>query len=289
MENKTAAQEIGTHMDRDTEATAGEGRTERNMTVPNPMNHSEMNGALQSILDIGELLLESGAEVHRVEDTIKRLCKAYGFGRTDVFSITSSIVVTALAGDGQTVTQTRRIYDVNTDLALIEKLNGFSRELCRSPLPTAEIEKRLAEYRNSAHQNSILRCAAYAGISAVFAAFFGGNAMDSLAAALAGIVLFGTVEFSGRLRLNSIFQLMGCSAVTAVAVMLLYKAGIGVHPERVMMGNIMLVIPGVQFTTALRDMMNGDNVNGTLNLCEALMKAVAVAIGFVFVRTHMGM
>ena len=46
------------------------------------------------ILDMGELLLTSGAEVLRVEDTLTRLCTAYQFRRINVFSITSSIVLT---------------------------------------------------------------------------------------------------------------------------------------------------------------------------------------------------
>ena len=49
---------------------------------------------LKSILDAGEIILKSGGEVNRVEDTITRMCLAYGFLRADVFTITSSIVVT---------------------------------------------------------------------------------------------------------------------------------------------------------------------------------------------------
>ena len=51
---------------------------------------------LACILDMGELLLVSGAEVRRVEDTLTRLCAAYGFERADVFTITSSIVLKRL-------------------------------------------------------------------------------------------------------------------------------------------------------------------------------------------------
>ena len=46
-----------------------------------------------------------------------------------------------------------------------------------------------------------------------------------------------------------------------------------------MIGNIMLVIPGIQFTTALRDMINGDTISGLLNMSEAVLKAISVAMG----------
>ena len=83
--------------------------------------------------------------------------------------------------------------------------------------------------------------------------------------------------------MNSLIQTSICSAVTAIAVLLLVRLGIGVHPDKIMIGNIMLVIPGMQLTNSLRDMINGDTVSGVLNLSEAILKAVSVALGFAIV------
>ena len=69
----------------------------------------------------------------------------------------------------------------------------------------------------------------------------------------------------------------------ALAVLLLVGASIGVHPDKIMIGNIMLVIPGIQLTTSLRDMINGDTISGLLNLSEAILKAISVALGFALV------
>lgn len=104
--------------------------------------------------------------------------------------------------------------------------------------------------------------------------------MDGAAAAISGAVLYATLHGSAVLRLNSIIQNMFCSAVTAISVLLLVRAGIGVQPDKIMIGDIMLVIPGLQLTNSLRDMINGDMISGLLNMSEALLKAVAVAIGF---------
>ena len=107
--------------------------------------------------------------------------------------------------------------------------------------------------------------------------------MDGCAAALSGLVLFVTLQFSATLKLNSIIQTMICSAITALAVLLLVELGIGWQPDKIMIGNIMLVIPGIQFTTALRDMINGDTISGLLNMSEAVLKAISVAMGFAVV------
>ena len=82
---------------------------------------------LCAILDAGELLLTAGAEVARVEDTIRRMAQAYGFGRVDVLTITASMIVTAQAEDGAVLTQTRRILRRETDMRRIEAVNALSR------------------------------------------------------------------------------------------------------------------------------------------------------------------
>ena len=92
--------------------------------------------------------------------------------------------------------------------------------------------------------------------------------------------MFATLYGSATLKMNSLIQTMFCSAVTSISVMLLVGIGIGVHPDKIMIGNIMLVIPGIQLTNSLRDMISGDMISGLLNMSEALMKAISVAMGF---------
>ena len=64
---------------------------------------------LHIFLDMGDALLNSGAEIFRVEDTLNRMGYACGAAQMNVFVITSSIVITMeFPGEGAR-TQTRRI------------------------------------------------------------------------------------------------------------------------------------------------------------------------------------
>lgn len=54
----------------------------------------DYNKIVQGILDIGEAMLQSGAENFRLEDSFYRMCRSYGFKRSDVFVIPSNIQVT---------------------------------------------------------------------------------------------------------------------------------------------------------------------------------------------------
>ena len=89
------------------------------------------NRLLHLLLDMGEMLLASGAEINRVEDTLQRIGRAYGAAKMNVFVITSSIVITMEKTDGELLTHTRRInYTGSTDFTMLEQLNALSRNCC---------------------------------------------------------------------------------------------------------------------------------------------------------------
>lgn len=240
----------------------------------------EQERLLACLLDMGVLLLTAGAEVMRVEDTIARLCAVYGFTGSDVFVITSSIVLTARTPAGDVLTQTRRIRERDTDLGRVEQVNALSRQLCTRPLPAAELSRAVRQIEASPGCPPLLRLAACIGVSAVFALFFGGSAFDAAASAAAGAALFAADRLGRRLRLDGIPLAFFCSVPAALTVLLLRAAGLPCTPDLAVTGNIMLLIPGLALTTSLRDMIRGDTISGLLGFSEAIVKALAVAAGF---------
>lgn len=255
---------------------------EDNLLSPSP------DAVLACILDMGELLLTGGGEVFRVEDTLSRLCTAYGFQKINVFSITSSIVLTVECPDGKILTQTRRIIARGTNLQCVAQVNALSRQLCASPVPVAEFQKKLEEIRKEKTYSRPVMAFGYALISCVFAIFFGGSWLDGLAAAISGLVVYFSQLLIGRLRMNNLLENLLVSAFTALTVVLLVQLGIGHSPAKITIGNIMLLIPGISFTTSLRDMINGDTISGLIGISEAAIKAIAIAIGFALVLVQMG-
>ena len=104
----------------------------------------EENRLLHLMLEMGEKLLESGAEIKRVEDTLERIGLAYGAARMNVFVITSSIIITMETTDGRLLTHTRRINFANsTDFTALEQLNELSRQCCKNSMPLDEFKRRM--------------------------------------------------------------------------------------------------------------------------------------------------
>ncbi len=126
---------------------------------------------LDCALDIGEQMVICGAEISRVEDTIERICRAYGAQRVDVFTITSCIITTVKFDDGRPITQTRRIHASCNDLTKLDKLNALSRYICETKPDCDKIRSEFKRLSASKSYPIIGQYANFALISASFSVF----------------------------------------------------------------------------------------------------------------------
>ena len=241
----------------------------------------EQPGALlHCFLDIGEAMLAAGADVNRVEDTLSRLGRAYGAVRMDVFVITSSIVVTMSLPDGRDVTQTRRILTPGgTDLTVLEDLNALSRRCCTCPLPVDRLRRETDALTQSAPKPLWVYVGSALGAGSC-TMFFGGSVWDGLSTAAFGLAICWLQRrFSGICPNRLVFNLLSAMAV-GVSITLWAALLPMLHMDKIMTGDIMLLIPGMAMTNAVRDTMVGSPISGVMRLIETLLWAGALAMGF---------
>ena len=237
---------------------------------------------LQSILDVGEEMIVCGAEVSRVEDSIERMCESYGanYERINVFIITSNIQVTLETPDGRILTQIRRLIRHGTNFDKLDYLNDLSRYICANQPDYDEIQERLQEVMSRPEPRKLLKIFGAVIIAASFTVFFGGNWLDSIAAGFVGLVIVLMELFFAKHEPNQVIYNFIVSFVSGVAALLLVKLGLGDHVDKIMIGGIMLLIPGIAMTNSVRDMLIGDVMSGWFRLLNALLIAGAIACGF---------
>ncbi len=235
------------------------------------------------IMDIGEQMLVSGAEVHRVEESIYRMCNALGAKRVDVFIITSSMVVTVHTKDGDTFTQTRRVTSTGTDFEKLHHLNSLSREICQKDLTAGEMKQKLNAISNCKKCPLWLEFVCFAAIAAAFALFFGGNVTEAFVAFGVGALMRLGAFLSEMVISNKIFNKFFCTVITTLLAFFAVKLGWIPSVDNVIIGNIMTLIPGIGFTNAIRDLFVGDSIAGLLRSIEAVLTALAIAAGYFLV------
>lgn len=239
-------------------------------------------------VDIGEQMLLSGGEVHRVEDSVTRMCKALGAQRVDCFIIPSSIVLTVTDSESESHTMTRRITNSGTDFTKLSKLNDLSRRICKNTIKHEDIRPEYEKILEGKSYSFTVECIAYAFIAGAFTLFFGGDLVEFLCAFFIGGLTRFAVFFSDITVKNTIFAKFLSSFFVTVMAALAVKIGLTPAADEIIIGNIMLLIPGLGFTNALRDLFVGDSIAGILRSLEAVLSAVGIAAGYILTVLIMG-
>lgn len=232
------------------------------------------------LLDMGALLLDCGAEISRVEDTMCRMGKAYGARHMEAFVITSIIILTMDFGNENAITETRRIYSsAGNDFYRLEKLNELSRSCCASPLPLTELREKLEHVAAGKKPEKVILWGSILAAGA-FAVFFGGTIWDSLAAAAFALLICFLQKQFGNTQIGTAGSNLFISFLSGLGVGALCELLPMLHMDKILIGDIMLLIPGIAMTNSIRNILGGNTISGAVRLLESLIWAAALAGGF---------
>ena len=252
------------------------------------MTIQEKDELLALFLDFSEALFHSGAEIERVEDSVMYLASSFGAKRTDIFAITSIVLLTVDFGDGQPHSCTRRITNAAAnDFVRLSRLNALCRDACREPMPITLFRERMNKICEIKPSRTLLYLSAGFAASA-FALFFGGSPLDSVFAFFIGILTTLVQRAVSPFFPNRLFLQFIVSFLSGTMIVLSSRLVPPLSSDHVIIGVIMLLVPGIAITTAPRDLILGSTITGSLKILESLLLAVTMALGFIAAMALLG-
>ena len=147
----------------------------------------------------GEIMLRSGAETYRVEDTIKHILDPAGTAETESLVMLTGIIVTIDRPGEEAVTVMRRVHDRGTNMHRIVEVNEISRKYCAGELSAEETWEKLKSIKGRQYTVWMYNLATVL-VPAGFAPLFGGGIRETAAAAAVGIVLAVLMTIGKRVR-----------------------------------------------------------------------------------------
>lgn len=231
-------------------------------------------------VELGEHIMRSGGEISRAEETVYRICRAYGAVTVDVTAILSVIVVTADFG-GVSVNTSRRITEIGSNnLGRLSRLNNLSRSICATRPTKEEFLESLDEISKKSRVS--LPVSIIGGILAAagFAVFFGGNLTDAFFSGLISLPMTLLWCRLANTQTNKIISKVIVCFLGGVLAMLVGRLGLDSNVDKIIIGDIMNVVPGVLLTNSFRDLFSGDIMSGFFRMCTAVLDAVAIACGY---------
>ncbi len=228
---------------------------------------------------LGVLLLENGAEIYRVEESIQRVLHAYGVKKVDLFAIPTLIIVSIEDNNFETLTKTKRLHSRSTNFDRVNVANDYIRYICKAKPPLKDVLDEIDLIKERPVYGLPMHLFSAALVGFAFTLFFSGTITDALVAMTAVLLGRAVGVQMERFHANSFYITVVASFIhTAVAstICLFFPE---LHLDRIIMGTLMILVPGVAFTTALRDIIARDLLAGMVAGLEALLIASAIAIG----------
>ena len=234
---------------------------------------------MKTALLAGEIMLSSGAETYRVENTMYLMLNtADKIELAEVVVIMTGITATLKVEDEKSISAVKRINNRSTNMNCILEVNSISRAYCSQEITLDEAYGMLKGIKRRVYTQLENRLSVV-GICVGFAIFFGGEISDIFSTLLVGIFLTCCISVGEKLRFQSFLQDVFNSFGIAFASIVIYAIFNKVNLHVVMISSIMPLVPGVAITNAVRDSLQGDYISGCARILEAFLKAGAVAIG----------
>lgn len=231
------------------------------------------------ILDTGTELIRCGGETHRVEDTLYRLARGYGFTACNFWVVPSNIQATLTTPAGEVRTQIRHVDAAGIDFLVLDRLNALSRWACAEKPGPEVFRARLEEIRQIPPQRRWVRYLACGLGGWGFSLFFGCDLYDSLVALLASFLVVFLEGMLSKREGNPLILNFVVSFLTELFILLLLSLGLGSHLGFITAGVIMLLISGLGTTNGLRDLVHLDTLSGVMNITASFTGAIGITLG----------
>ncbi len=235
----------------------------------------------------GELMLCSGAETYRVEDTMHHILKtADNLEMAEVLVIMTGITATIKQKDENVISIVKRVNSRSTNMSCIMEVNDISRRYCGEEITLEEAYKELSGLKKNIYSRLENRLGVL-GICVGFAIFFGGGIREILVTLLVGLVLTGCMTIGEKMQFHAFLQdVFGAFGIAVSS--LLFSNLVKVNLDTVIISSIMPMVPGVAITNAVRDTLQGDYLSGGARVLEAFLKAAGIAVGIAIGLLLMG-
>ena len=228
---------------------------------------------------VGYHLALSGAETFRVEETIRRIIGAYGI-ECETFSIPNCVMVSLEAANGKPLMVMKRVGFHGNDLESVEKLNALSRRICaETPDPSVAAQWLDETLKGQRHYSVPVYYLGNFCAAAGFCPVFGGTLRDSLFAGLLGLIIGFVSRQMDRRETNPFFSTIVEAFAMAVPAYLAAGFHLVDYIDFVIIGTLMILVPGLLITTSMRDIIYGDTNSGINRIVQVLLSAFAIALG----------
>lgn len=246
------------------------------------------NKLLKFALDAGEIMLASGAETHRVQDTMHRILSVSHSTGVEALAMSTFLIVSIPSKKSGSLTLTRGVYNRSVNFEKICSVNDISRAFVSSQITLAQASKRLEEISHTPAYLPLTRIISSGVACGGFTMVLNGTWVDGMAALVFGLIIGILLNLIGKTKMPYFFSCLLGGFIAGAGSVIFHKLVPTAGTGMIIIGSIMPLLPGMTMTNSIRDIMEGNFISGTSKMAEALLIAFSIAGGVGFGITALG-
>ncbi len=243
------------------------------------MKKEEAARLLDLVMRMGIMMILSGAETYRVEQTITYVLRAYGAFETSAYVADTLLVVSFKPErEAEIMTASWRVKNKGINLEKVRRLNNLSYDISRKTLSLDEFRRRLDEIDAIKSYPLLIYVLSGSLIAFGFSLMFYLPLADGIIIALLAAPVMFLYRCLSKV-INDFFNYTVCSALATILVLLFLQENV-LHQFAYSLASVLMpLMPGALFTNGLRDVTMGDFTAGSNKLLETVLIGVALAVG----------
>jgi len=246
------------------------------------MNTIEKDDTLHvgtTLLEIGSLLMSSGASTMRIRHTMNRIAHALGFN-IELMITHRALLLTLSDEDGEHLfSRIKRISPHGVNFKMVSGISHMSWNIVDEKWGLEKINKEIDRLKSQAHYPRFILLTCVALADAGFCHNIGGGWIEMLIASIATFCgLFVRQEFMKK-QFNPyicvFLAALTASVIAAASKFIPYE----IMTNKALATSVLFLIPGVPLINSITDLIDGNLQNGIIRGINGLMLCFAIACG----------
>lgn len=240
---------------------------------------NDIDYVLDFSVHLGREMLLSGANLERVNTSMELVCKTYGLHEVSIFSLSSSVSVSAKNNDGETHTRQLVVPPTGIHLERLKKLSKLSYQVCEEKPSPEKLEDMLYESLMVPSYSAWIEMLGFIIATVSLCRIFKGGVTEMVVVALSTIIVYWLNCFLARAKLNRIITNVVNMFVTTSIVFFAMWIGFTEDIMPMLTAISLMFIPGVPLVNSIRNIFCGNEMNGILEFLKVILEVLTICAG----------
>ena len=251
----------------------------------------DLENILEFSIHLGRKMLESGANLERINDTLTRICYSYKLRDVSLFSLNSTLILSARNEAGHYCTRHIAVPDTGIELGHLNQYNQLSRDICIELPPPSKLQDRLdkLDYQIRREQGIgiygnypvWMTLLGYILALSCICLLSGGTIRDMLCVAISTVVMFFCNRLLALPSLNRIIKNAICMFIAGCLALFFTRIGLAENYYVIILTNAFMLIPGIPMVNAVRNILCRNEITGIIELIKVVLETLSIVVGLV--------